>query len=150
MIVLSGQVKHETTVRHTGLPLRQYGDQELDIEPLVRPVTKYCVMVTEPNSIRYHLEKAIYLARSGRPGPCWLDIPLDVQAARIDPETLQGFDASELDEPWRRTDLVLAADNIFAAVEKARRRWSSPAMACASPARTLTSLDLSTNWVYPW
>lgn len=121
MIVLSGQVKHETTVRHTGLPLRQYGDQELDIEPLVRPVTKYCVMVTEPNSIRYHLEKAIYLARSGRPGPCWLDIPLDVQAARIDPETLQGFDASELDEPWRRTDLVLAADNIFAAVEKAHR-----------------------------
>lgn len=79
MVVLSGQVKYETTVRSTGLPLRQYGDQELDIEELVRPITKYCVMVTDPQSIRYHLEKAIYLATSGRPGPCWLDIPLNVQ-----------------------------------------------------------------------
>ena len=121
MIILSGQVKHETTVRFTGLPLRQYGDQELDIEPLVRPVTKYCVMVTDPNSIRYHLEKAIYLARSGRPGPCWLDIPLNVQAARIDPEALPGFDASELDEPWKKTDLSAEADRIFEAVGNARR-----------------------------
>lgn len=121
MIILSGQVKHETTVRSTGLPLRQYGDQELDIEPLVRHVTKYCVMVTDPNSIRYHLEKAIYLARSGRPGPCWLDIPLNVQAAMIDPETLPGFDASELDEPWKKTDLASAANRIFEAVRKAKR-----------------------------
>jgi len=121
MIILSGQVKHETTVRFTGLPLRQYGDQELDIEPLVRHVTKYCVMVTDPNSIRYHLEKAIYLARSGRPGPCWLDIPLNVQAAMIDPEALPGFDASELDEPWKKTDLASAANRIFEAVRKAKR-----------------------------
>ncbi len=121
MIILSGQVKHETTVRFTGLPLRQYGDQELDIEPLVRHVTKYCVMVTDPNSIRYHLEKAIYLARSGRPGPCWLDIPLNVQAAMIDTEALPGFDASELDEPWKKTDLASAANRIFEAVRKAKR-----------------------------
>ncbi len=107
MIVLSGQVKYETTVRSTGLPLRQYGDQELDIEELVRPVTKYCQMVTDPLSIRYHLEKAFYLATSGRPGPCWLDIPLDVQAAKIDPDQLPGFDPAELDEPWR---LVPQAD----------------------------------------
>ena len=58
MVVLSGQVKFETTVRSTGLPLRQYGDQELDIERLVSPITKYATMVTDPNSIRYHLEKA--------------------------------------------------------------------------------------------
>jgi len=121
MLILSGQVRYETTVRFTGLPLRQYGDQELDIEPLVRPVTKYCVMVTDANSIRYHLEKAIYLARSGRPGPCWLDIPLNVQSARIDPEALPGFDASELDEPWKRTDLAPAANRIFEAVRKAKR-----------------------------
>ena len=86
MLVISGQVKIETTVRYTGLPLRQYGDQELDIERIVRPITKYATMVTDPQSIRYHLEKAIYLATSGRPGPCWLDIPLDVQAAMIDPD----------------------------------------------------------------
>ena len=66
MLVISGQVKWETTVRSTGLPLRQYGDQELDIEELVRPVTKYTFMVTEPESIRYHLEKALYLATHPR------------------------------------------------------------------------------------
>lgn len=76
MVVISGQVKFETTVRSTGLALRQYGDQELDIERLVQPITKYCVMVTDPSTIRYHLEKAFYLATSGRPGPVWLDIPL--------------------------------------------------------------------------
>jgi acetolactate synthase-1/2/3 large subunit len=121
MLVLSGQVKYETTVRSTGLPLRQYGDQELDIEPLVRPVTKYCEMVTDPLSIRYHLEKALYLATAGRPGPVWLDIPLNVQAAQIDPDTLAGFDPAELDEPWLRTDLEAAASAILEKLAKAQR-----------------------------
>ena len=121
MLVLSGQVKWETTVRSTGLPLRQYGDQELDIEELVRPVTKYCVMVTDPQTIRYHLEKAIYLATSGRPGPCWLDIPLNVQGAPIDPDTLPGFNPSELDEPWKRTDLNAASTAILGKIAAAKR-----------------------------
>jgi len=122
MLVISGQVKIETTVRSTGLPLRQYGDQELDIEELVRPVTKYVTMVTDPRSIRYHLEKAIYLATSGRPGPTWLDIPLDVQAAMIDPEDLlPGFDPAELDEPWKKTDLAAAAKAILARIADAKR-----------------------------
>jgi acetolactate synthase-1/2/3 large subunit len=121
MLVLSGQVKYETTVRSTGLALRQYGDQELDIEPLVRPVTKYCEMVTDPASIRYHLEKALYLATAGRPGPVWLDIPLNVQAAQIDPDTLEGFDPVELDEPWLRTDLETAASAILAKLVEAQR-----------------------------
>ncbi|PTD28018.1 thiamine pyrophosphate-binding protein [Sphingomonas fennica] len=122
MLVISGQVKTETTVRSTGLPLRQYGDQELDIEEIVRPITKYATMVTDPRSIRYHLEKAIYLATSGRPGPCWLDIPLDVQAARIDPDDLlPGFDPAELDEPWKRTDLDAAAAAILERLQAAER-----------------------------
>lgn len=121
MVVLSGQVKYETTVRSTGLALRQYGDQELDIEPLVRPVTKYAHMVSDPQTIRYHLEKAFHLAQSGRPGPVWLDIPLDVQGARIDPDTLPGFDPSELDEPWKHTDLASAADQILERIRAARR-----------------------------
>ena len=121
MLVLSGQVKYETTVRSTGLPLRQYGDQELDIEQLVAPITKYCVMVTDPQTIRYHLEKALYLARSGRPGPVWLDIPLDVQSAQIEPDTLTGFNPSELEEPWKATDLKAAAEQIFEAVRSAKR-----------------------------
>ena len=121
MLVISGQVKNETTVRSTGLKLRQYGDQELDIEELVRPVTKYCAMVTDPQTIRYHLEKAIHLAVSGRPGPCWLDIPLDVQAARIDPDTLVGFDPAELDEPWKATDLDATAREILERLARAER-----------------------------
>jgi acetolactate synthase-1/2/3 large subunit len=121
LLVISGQVKFETTVRSTGLDLRQYGDQELDIERLVTPVTKYCAMVTEPTSIRYHLEKALYLAQTGRPGPCWLDIPLDVQSTRINPEELRGFDPSELTEPWKDTDLVAASETILSAIAKAKR-----------------------------
>ncbi len=121
MVVLSGQVKWETTVRSTGLPLRQYGDQELDIEELVRPVTKYCVMVTDPQSIRYHLEKALYLATTGRPGPCWLDIPLNVQGAQIDPATLPGFDPAELDEPWKQTDLNAVSNTILEKIAAAKR-----------------------------
>ena len=121
MLVISGQVKWETTVRSTGLPLRQYGDQELDIEELVRPVTKYCEMVTDPQSIRYHLEKAIYIAMSGRPGPVWLDIPLNVQGAQVDPDSLRGFDLTELDEPWKKTDLVLATAQILEKIQAAKR-----------------------------
>jgi len=121
MVVVSGQVKYETTVRATNLALRQYGDQELDIEPLVKPITKYAQMVTDPKTIRYHVEKAFYLATSGRPGPVWLDIPLDVQAAQIDPETLSGFDPAELDEPWKQTDLTAAAAEIFARIGAAQR-----------------------------
>lgn len=121
MIVISGQVKWETTVRSTGLPLRQYGDQELDIEPLVRPITKYAAMVTDPQMIRYHLEKAFYLAQSGRPGPCWLDIPLNVQGAQIDPETLIGFDPSEIQEPWLKTNLEPVAIEVLKKIRAAKR-----------------------------
>jgi acetolactate synthase-1/2/3 large subunit len=64
---------------------------------MVKGITKYAVTVTDPNTIRYHLEKALYLTTYGRPGPCWLDIPVDVQAAMIDETSLKGFDAYELE-----------------------------------------------------
>ncbi|EQB32119.1 thiamine pyrophosphate-binding protein [Sphingobium ummariense] len=121
MLVISGQVKRETTVRSTGLALRQLGDQELDIEELVRPITKYAVMVNDPAEIRYHLEKALHLATTGRPGPVWVDIPLDVQAAKIDAAALHGFDPAELDEPWRGTDVESAAHEILDRIAKAQR-----------------------------
>lgn len=91
MVVVSGQVKFETTVRSTALPLRQLGDQEVDITRIVEPITKYAVMVTDPLTIRYHVEKALYLATEGRPGPVWLDIPMNVQGAMVDPALLEGF-----------------------------------------------------------
>lgn len=96
MLVISGQVKYETTIVSSGLPLRQLGDQEADIVSLVHPIVKYAVMIDDPTTIRYHLEKAIYLARVGRPGPCWIDIPVDIQAAQVVPEELIGFDPEEL------------------------------------------------------
>jgi acetolactate synthase-1/2/3 large subunit len=96
MLVISGQVKRETCMRAQGITgLRQLGDQEADIVAMVANITKYAVMIEDPLSIRYHLERAWHLAQSGRPGPCWLDIPVDVQAASIDPSSLRSFDPAE-------------------------------------------------------
>jgi acetolactate synthase-1/2/3 large subunit len=92
ILFISGQVKFETTIAsRPDLGLRQLGDQEINIVDIVRPITKYATMVTEPDKIRYELEKAIYLATTGRKGPVWLDIPLNVQSAQIDPHQLVGF-----------------------------------------------------------
>ena len=92
IIVISGQVQTNHTTRAAETPgLRTYGTAEIDIIPVVKSLTKYAAMVIEPGSIRYHLEKAAYMATTGRPGPVWLDIPLDVQYAEIDPEVLEGF-----------------------------------------------------------
>ena len=92
MVVVSGQVKRETLRANSGVPLRQLGDQEVDIVAMARPITKMAELVSSPQDIRYLLEKAIWLARTGRPGPVWLDVPIDVQAAPIDPDALRGFD----------------------------------------------------------
>ena len=92
MIVISGQVRYDTTARSTGLPLRALGDQEFDIVKAVECMTKYSEMVTDPKKIKYCLEKALFLAEHGRPGPCWLDIPLNVQGAIIDTDELTSFD----------------------------------------------------------
>jgi acetolactate synthase I/II/III large subunit len=89
-LFISGQVKRPDLKGTSGL--RQLGVQEVDIVSLVAPITKYAVTVTDPSSIRYHLEKAVYLARRGRPGPVWIDVPLDVQAAPIDESTLPKFE----------------------------------------------------------
>lgn len=95
MLVISGQVKYATTARSTGLPLRCVGDQEFDITKSVACMTKYAEMVIEPNDIKYHLKKALFLAYNGRPGPVWLDIPGNVQAAKIDTEQLRDYDPAE-------------------------------------------------------
>jgi acetolactate synthase-1/2/3 large subunit len=96
MLVVSGQVKRETCMRALGITgLRQLGDQEADIVAMVANITKYAVLVDDPLSIRYHLERAWHLAQGGPPGPCWLDIPVDVQGMSIDPATLRGYDPAE-------------------------------------------------------
>lgn len=89
LFVVSGQASTDRLI--SGSPLRQLGVQEVDILSAVRHITKYAAMVTEPRMIRYHLEKALHYAMSGRPGPVWLDIPIDVQGAKIDPNDLPGY-----------------------------------------------------------
>ena len=91
-IFISGQCKRKETVRNSGLPLRQFGVQEVDIVAVAQPMTKYAVMVNEPEKIAWHLDRAAYLARSGRPGPVWLDIPMDVQGAVIDETKLERYE----------------------------------------------------------
>ena len=96
MLVISGQVKRETCMATYGLTdLRQLGDQEVDIVRMVKGITKYAEFVSNPESIAYHLERAWYLAQNGRPGPCWLDIPVDVQSAEIVPESLPHYNPAE-------------------------------------------------------
>lgn len=94
MLIFSGQVRYPLTVRALGLNLRTNGEQEYDICRSVEGMTKYCEMVTHPQKIKYCLDKALYLAYAGRPGPCWLDIPLDVQGAVVETDELEGFDAA--------------------------------------------------------
>jgi len=92
MLVISGQTRYETTVESTGLGLRQFGEQEYNIIKSVMPMTKYAVMVKDPKEIKYHIERAIYEATTGRKGPCWIDIPLNIQNALIDDEEMIGFE----------------------------------------------------------
>ncbi|MGA3105325.1 MAG: thiamine pyrophosphate-binding protein [Terriglobales bacterium] len=106
LLVISGQVKRETCMRAQGITgLRQLGDQEVDIVSMVGNITKYAVLIDDPLSIRYHLERAWHLAQTGRPGPCWLDIPVDVQAASIDPAALRGYDPASDSDARAGTDV---------------------------------------------
>ena len=116
MFVISGQVKRETTTWSTDVPLRQLGDQEFQIIDSVKNMTKYAVMITDADTVRYHLEKAWTLCHEGRPGPVWLDIPLDIQAAVIESDTLEGFEP----EAEKKYD-GLMTKQIVSMIEKAAR-----------------------------
>lgn len=121
MFIISGQVKRETTTWSTDVPLRQLGDQEFQIVDTVKTMTKYAVMITEPNEIRYHLEKAWYLCQNGRKGPVWLDIPLDVQAAPIETEELKGFDVSESEAQENPVYDISLTEEILSRLQAAKR-----------------------------
>jgi acetolactate synthase-1/2/3 large subunit len=97
MLIISGQVKRETLVSTYGDNggWRQLGDQEVDIVNMVKGITKYSILITDPKTIKYHLNKAIYLAMNGRKGPCWIDVPIDLQAIQIDETELIDFDPKE-------------------------------------------------------
>lgn len=90
-IFISGQCKRKETVRYQNLPIRQLGVQEADIVSIVQSITKYAHMLEDPQNILYELEKGFFLAKDGRPGPVWLDIPMDVQSSHIDIEHMRHF-----------------------------------------------------------
>lgn len=117
MIVISGQVKRETIMSTYNIEgLRQLGDQEVDIINMVKGITKYAVEVTDPNSIKYHLEKAIHLSTNGRPGPVWLSIPVDVQATEVDIDNCEGFTPEVI-----TVDLQVLEEDLLKIVDKISR-----------------------------
>lgn len=109
MFIISGQVRYDTTARYalpfTETPLRAMGDQEYDIVKSVEPMTKYATMIEDPKQIRYALEKSWHLATTGRPGPVWIDIPVNYQGGYIETDGLEGYNSAEDD-----ANLPLAVD----------------------------------------
>ena len=126
MFVISGQVRYDTTARFAmqytdGLPLRAVGDQEYDIVKSVEPMTKYAVMIEDPKKIRYALEKGWHLATTGRPGPVWIDIPVDYQGSYIETDELVGYDPVE-DETLLPTEVSQETiDTIIEKIKNAKR-----------------------------
>lgn len=122
MFIISGQVRYDTTARFaqqfTGTPLRAMGDQEYDIVKSVQPMTKYAVMIEDPKTIRYHLERAWHLATTGRPGPVWIDIPVNFQGCFIETDDLIGYDPAEDDA---KLPPKVSEDTVQAVLEKIRR-----------------------------
>lgn len=117
MLILSGQAR---TDQDFDGRVRQLGNKSLNVVDLVKSVTKYAVKVTEPSQIRYHLEKALYLAKEGRPGPVWIDLPIDVQGMVIDEDELKAFDPVELASSTP-PDLGQSIAAVVALLKKSRR-----------------------------
>jgi acetolactate synthase-1/2/3 large subunit len=114
-LFLSGQVSLNQTIQNT--KCRQIGDQEYPIIESVKPMTKYAVMITDKNTIRYHLERAYYEATNGRKGPVWIDIPLDIQGADIDPDSIESFNPPKDQESINIIDL----ENILSFINESKK-----------------------------
>ncbi|MDE6052570.1 MAG: thiamine pyrophosphate-binding protein [Lachnospiraceae bacterium] len=151
MIVISGQVRYETTVESTGLDLRQFGEQECQIISLVNSITKYARMIKNPLKIRYYLEKAYWYVNEGRKGPVWLDIPLNVQNALIETDELEGYtpsianyqqeNISQILELMKASErpVILAGSGLrssgtLSSFRQIIRKWKCPVVAATSVA----------------
>ena len=117
MIVVSGQQPYDQTVKASGLPLRQVGIQEADTETIVKPITKYAVTISNAEEIAYHMDKALYLAKEGRKGPGWIDVPLNIQNSMVNEEKLERFIPEETKIEISNDDINEVVDMI----EKAER-----------------------------
>lgn len=119
MVVVTGQVRRDLIADYG--KIRQMGPQEGPTVALVSPVTKYAKTVMDPLEVRYVVEKALWLAVNGRPGPVWIDIPLDVQGAMIDESQLRGFDPAEMGPGWDRAALSAQVSEVLALLGRSRR-----------------------------
>lgn len=117
MLVISGQHKLNETTHYTKLPIRTYGQQEADIIALAKPITKYAVMLTKPESVEFELEKAIYLAQNARKGPVWIDVPLDIQNARVERDNLEHFTPNKSEFHANKADINFVLQKL----QKAKR-----------------------------
>ena len=140
VLFLSGQVKRSDL--KGARPLRQLGLQEVDIVSIVKPITKYAVTITEPSSIRMHLDLALYHARHGRPGPVWLDIPLDVQSIQIDPDALEPANIPLYPSP-SKIDLANAVRGVIADISRSER----PMLLLGAGIRIAGAAQLATDLV---
>jgi len=142
MLVISGQVKRETCMATYDLPgLRQLGDQEVDIVRMASGITKYGAMVTDPRNIRQQLEKAWFLTTAGRPGPCWLDIPTDVQSSMVDENELEPYDCSADEMVW---DMDAVKRQCREVIERIRRS-ERPVILAGSGVRIAGAVELFQN-----
>ena len=125
MFIISGQVRYDTTARFaykaTGATVRAMGDQEYDIVKSVENMTKYAVMIEEPETIKYHLERAWHLATTGRPGPVWIDIPVNYQGMFIETDELKGYDPKEDDVNLPPEVKKETIDIVIEKIKKAKR-----------------------------
>ena len=134
-LFISGQVKRQDLIGNRGV--RQMGFQELNIISLVQPITKYAVTVTEPETIRYHIEKAIYFAKNFRPGPSWLDIPLDVQSANINESKIVGFNPDKGEKLSNNNLLKSQVKDVIKLINSAER----PVILVGNGVRLAKALD---------
>ena len=120
VLYISGQVRYDTTIMSCSeLGLRQLGDQEVDIISVVNPLTKYAICVSEPSMVKKVLQKAIFLATHGRPGPVWIDVPMNVQGALIDENELESFNEIEITDSYQST--IDSVEEIIKLMKEAKR-----------------------------
>ncbi|MFA6281505.1 MAG: thiamine pyrophosphate-binding protein [Candidatus Omnitrophota bacterium] len=122
VLYISGQVKKETTICSCpNIGLRQLGDQEVDIINIVKPITKFAVSVKDPKDTKFFLDKAIYIALSGRPGPVWIDIPLDVQGAKVEERDMPAYDQKQDQIVFDKKKTDLNISHALALLKKSKR-----------------------------